>query len=59
MDYNVTSSRPPSTSLPNHNTECLVGPHHRAAGQGNMGGDQEDGKSSLTGRVNRDLMSIR
>ena len=30
----LTSSRPPSTSLPNHNTKCLVRPHHRAAGQG-------------------------
>ncbi len=33
---NVTSSRPPSTSLTNHNTKCLVRPHHRAAGQGTL-----------------------
>ena len=38
MDYNVTSSRPPSTSLPNHNTKCVVRGHHRAAGQGNREG---------------------
>ena len=30
----VTSSRPHPASLPNHNTKCLLEPHHRAAGQG-------------------------
>jgi hypothetical protein len=37
--YKRDLAQPHPTSLPNHNTKCLVRPHHRAAGQGNVGGE--------------------